>query len=187
MTVDVSVLTPSYGYAQFLADAIESVRLQEGVTVEHIVQDGASTDGTVDVLAGYGDDVIWRSESDEGQSDALNRALELASGRWIAWLNADEFYLPDGLAQLAELGDLAGADVVYGDTAFVDADGGLTRLLPQRRYNAFVPRSCGPFVSTVSMIIRRSRLGEQPIDRTMRRMMDWDVYLRLASERASFA
>ncbi len=187
MSVDVSVLTPSYGYAHFLGDAIESVRLQQGVTVEHIVQDGGSTDGTVELLERYGDTVIWRSEPDEGQSDALNRALELAGGRWIAWLNADEFYLPDGLAHLAELGDRTGADVVYGDTVFVDGDGRLKRLLPQHRYNSFVLHSYGPFVSTVSMIIRRSALGEKPIDPTLRRMMDWDLYLRLAGEQASFA
>ena len=94
--------------------------------------------------------MIWRSEPDEGQSDALNRALARARGRWIAWLNADEFYLPDGLAALGREGDRTGADVVYGDTLFVDGDGRLTRLLPQHRFIAVVLRSYGLFISTVS-------------------------------------
>ena len=92
----------------------------------------------------------WASEPDEGQSDALNRGISRARGRWIAWLNADEFYLPDGLAALVREGDRTGADVIYGDTLFSDGDGRLTRLLPQHRFSPFVLRSYGCYISTVS-------------------------------------
>ena len=98
--VDLSVVTPSFGYAHYLRDAIESVSGQRGITVEHIIQDGGSTDGTVELLESLGDAVDWGSETDDGQSDALNRALRRARGRWVAWLNADEFYLPNGLTTL---------------------------------------------------------------------------------------
>jgi len=180
------VVTPSYGYAHYLRDAIESVAEQRGVTVEHVIQDGASTDGTVELLRELDDLVDWTSEPDEGQSDALNRGISRASGRWIAWLNADEFYLPDGLAALVREGDRTGADVIYGDTLFSDGDGRLTRLLPQHRFSPFVLRSYGCFISTVSSIVRTSALGNDPIDATMRRMMDWDLYLRLLGEGAAF-
>src|SRR5919106_662562 len=96
----ISVLTPSRGYGRFIADAIESAKQQVGVTVQHVVQDAGSDDGTLDILWSYGDAVDWTSEPDSGQSDALNRALGRATGDWIAWLNADEFYLPDGLRML---------------------------------------------------------------------------------------
>lgn len=151
------------------------------MVIEHIVQDGGSIDGTVELLRSQEDDLIWRSEPDQGQSDALNRALTLASGRWIGWLNADEFYMPGGLRALVAEGDRTGADLVYGDTVFVDAGGRLTRLLPQHSFSAFVLRSYGPFISSVSAIFRRSTLGADPIDPTLRRMMDWDLYLRLAA------
>ena len=183
---DVSVVTPSYGYAHYLRDAIDSVAQQRGITVEHIIQDGGSTDGTVELLQELGDAVTWASEPDEGQSDALNRGIARARGRWIAWLNADEFYLPDGLAALVREGDSTGADVVYGDTLFSDGDGRLTRLLPQHRFSAFVLRSYGCFISTVSSIVRTSALGADPIDVQMRRMMDWDLYLRLLREGSAF-
>jgi glycosyltransferase involved in cell wall biosynthesis len=183
---DVSVVTPSYGYAHYLRDAIDSVAQQRGITVEHIIQDGGSTDGTVELLQEVGDAVTWASEPDEGQSDALNRGIARARGRWIAWLNADEFYLPDGLAALVREGDSTGADVVYGDTLFSDGDGRLTRLLPQHRFSAFVLRSYGCFISTVSSIVRTSALGADPIDVQMRRMMDWDLYLRLLREGSAF-
>jgi len=183
---DVSVVTPSYGYAHYLRDAIDSVAAQRGITVEHVIQDGGSTDGTVELLQDLGNTVDWSSEPDEGQSDALNRGIARARGRWIAWLNADEFYLPDGLAALVREGDRSGADVVYGDTLFSDGDGRLTRLLPQHRFSPFVLRSYGCFISTVSSIVRTSALGADPIDVQMRRMMDWDLYLRLLREGAGF-
>jgi glycosyltransferase involved in cell wall biosynthesis len=185
-TLDLTVVTPSYGYAHYLRDAIESVAEQEGITVEHVIQDGASTDGTVELLEELDELVDWVSEPDQGQSDALNRGIARARGRWIAWLNADEFYLPDGLAALVREGDRTGADVVYGDTLFSDGDGRLTRLLPEHRFSPFVLRSYGCFISTVSCIARTSTLGAEPIDATMRRMMDWDLYLRLLSEQATF-
>ena len=125
--IDLSVLTPSYGYAHFLSDAIESVAAQRGITVEHIIQDGGSTDGTVELLESLGERVRWVSEPDAGQSDALNRAPRRARGRWIAWLNADEFYLPTAWTA-RPAGDREGADVVYGDTIFSDGEGRLTRL-----------------------------------------------------------
>jgi glycosyltransferase involved in cell wall biosynthesis len=183
---DLSVLTPSLGYARFIQDAIESVRRQEGMVIEHIVQDGGSTDGTVELLR-QSDGLIWKSEPDQGQSDALNKALTLAGGRWIAWLNADEFYVPGGLQALVAEGDRTGADLVYGDTVFVDAGGRLTRLLPQHSFSSFVLRSYGPFISTVSAIFRRSTLGNDPIDPTFRRMMDWDLYLRMDAAGADIA
>jgi glycosyltransferase involved in cell wall biosynthesis len=184
--VDLTVVTPSYGYAHYLHDAIRSVSEQRGITVEHVIQDGGSTDGTVELLRESEIPVDWVSEPDEGQSDALNRAIARAHGRWIAWLNADEFYLPDGLAALVAEGDRSEADIVYGDTAFSDGDGRLTRLLPEHRFSPFVLRSYGCYISTVSCIVRRSVLGPTPIDSSMRRMMDWDLYLRLHAEGRSF-
>ena len=73
--IDLTVVTPSYGYAHYLRDAIESVAEQQGITVEHVIQDGESTDGTVELLSELDDLVDWVSEPDDGQSDALNRAI----------------------------------------------------------------------------------------------------------------
>ena len=183
---DVSVLTPSYGYGRFIADAIESVLFQEGVSVQHIVQDGLSRDETVDVLSRFEGRIMWASEPDRGQSDALNKALAKASGRWIAWLNADEFYLPGSLAMLVEHGERMAADIVYGDCVFVDADGNVQRLLPQHRFNARILREYGCFVPSNAVLIRRSILGDAPWDPTLRRIMDWDLFMNLMARGARF-
>ena len=185
-TVDVSVLTPSLGYGRFVEDSILSVLHQEGVSTQHVIQDAGSTDGTMEVLRRYGRTVEWRSEQDHGQSDALNRALRNARGRWIAWLNADEFYLPGGLAELVRHGDSTAADIVYGDNVFVDEEGRLSRLLPPHPFNLRILRLYGCFIPSSSTIFRRSSLPTAPWDPDVKMMMDWDLYLQLASNGARF-
>ncbi len=91
---EVSVLTPSLNYGRFVEDALLSVLNQRDISVDHIVQDGGSSDETLEVLSRFDRTIDWSSEPDGGQSQALNHALRRASGRWITWLNADEFYLP---------------------------------------------------------------------------------------------
>jgi glycosyltransferase involved in cell wall biosynthesis len=183
---DVSVLTPSFRYGRFIADAIESVIRQHGLDLQHIIQDGGSDDETVEILRSFGDRVEWASERDLGQSDGLNRALTKAKGDWVAWLNADEYYLPDGLRVLVDEGERHGADVVYGDCVTVDRTGRIIGLRPQHPFNHMILRLYGPFLASVSVIVRRSMLWKEPWDRSLRVVMDWDLYLALASRGANF-
>jgi glycosyltransferase involved in cell wall biosynthesis len=183
---DISVLMPSYGYGRFLRDAIESILQQTGPSVEIIVQDAGSEDDSLEILRGYEGRVSWRSEQDEGQSDALNRALERASGDWIAWLNADEFYLPGSLQHLFDAAIRTDADVVYGDAMFVDEHGRSLRLLPQHPISDLVIESYGTFISTCASLFRRRALPESPWDVSLKRVMDWDLYLRLLRQGGRF-
>lgn len=185
---DVSVLTPSYGYARFLPDALTSVVKQQGVTVQHVVQDAGSTDGTIEVLKAS-PDVDWVSEPDQGQSDALNRALERATGRWVAWLNADEFYLPGSLAHLMEHAERTGADIAYGDAVFVDREGRVDRLLSQHRFDRQTLFHYGTIIPSCGVLMRRESLGTAPWDVNLRLLMDRDVYMKLvaAGARVSYA
>ena len=184
--VDVTVLTPSRNSAAFIDDAIMSVRAQQGVSVQHVVQDGGSTDGTRDVLARHAAYVEWASEPDRGQSDALNKALAKAKGSWVGWLNADEFYLPGGLAKLVIVGERTGADVMYSDCAFVDESGSFNRLLAHYPFSARVLRNYGSCLSSCSAIFRRSALARDPWDVDIRRVMDWDLYMKLLAAGAGF-
>jgi glycosyltransferase involved in cell wall biosynthesis len=184
--IDVSVLTPSFGYGRFISDCVDSVIGQDGIEAEHLVEDGASQDETVDLLTSYGDRVTWTSEPDQGQSDALNKALAKAAGRWVAWLNADEYYLPSSLQALIETGDRHGADVVYGDSVTVDREGRVLGLRPEHAFSPSILRLYGPFPASVSMIVRREALGTAPWDRLLKVVMDWDLYLGLLAKGASF-
>src|SRR5579862_3094597 len=124
---DLSVITPSYNCAEFIEDALQSVARQERVAVEHIIVDGASTDGTADIVRPH-PGLRWVSEPDRGQSDAINKGFRLAAGELVGWLNADDYYLPGSLAAIAEAGrQHPEADIIYGDCVFVDGEGRLLR------------------------------------------------------------
>ena len=90
----ITIITASYNAARDLSTAIQSIRNQNYKNIEYIVVDGASTDGTLDVLKAN-EDVIdyWVSEPDSGIYDAWNKGVKLSRGDWIAFLGADDIYL----------------------------------------------------------------------------------------------
>lgn len=180
--ISISVLTPSYNYRQFLPTAINSV-LGSGDSIEHVVMDADSTDGTQDVLSASPQSVVWRSESDRGQSDALNKALRLSSGNVIGWLNADDFYLPGTIdlvrTKFQEDPDL---DVLYGDTVLVDGEGRILRLLNAYHAPSKVLAWRGPVFLSTATFYRRRVLGADPFDVRMRMLMDWDLFLKLLKD-----
>jgi glycosyltransferase involved in cell wall biosynthesis len=117
----ISVITPSYNCARYIRECIESVRAQNYEHVEHIIIDGGSTDGTVDILKEY-PDLIWVSERDKGEADALNKALKRVTGDVIYWLNADDVAI-DSIFHLVLDRFYGGADVVYGKALIIDEKG----------------------------------------------------------------
>lgn len=128
-----TVLTPVRNARTYLPACVASVADQTGVHREHIVLDGASTDGTVEWLRTFApcgeqtqDNHIfrWLSAADCGMYDALNRGLDLARGEWISWLNSDEQYLEDALVHVARAAALRPhVDLWYGDVLIVDPSG----------------------------------------------------------------
>ena len=148
----ISVLMPSFNSAAFIAEAIRSILALERADIEIVIQDGGSTDRTQAIVEQLGDPRIrFLSEPDEGQSDALNRALARARGEWVGWLNADDVYIADGASKLLGLLDSSG-DVVYGDMDTIDAAGARIKhyrasrpftLRNLLRYGCFINCSAG--------------------------------------------
>ena len=87
----ISILTPSFNQGDFIEKNIQSVMSQKYADFEHIIIDGGSTDNTVHVLKKY-PHLKWVSETDEGQADALNKGLAMATGDIIGWINSDDYY-----------------------------------------------------------------------------------------------
>ncbi|MGX7689889.1 glycosyltransferase family 2 protein [Flectobacillus roseus] len=116
----ISIVSPSYNQGAFIEDAILSVLSQEYPNFEHIIIDGGSTDNTIEILKKY-PHLIWVSEKDKGQSDAINKGFNKATGDIIGWLNTDDYYLPGAFDRIVkEFSANAGVDVVYGDVNFVN-------------------------------------------------------------------
>src|SRR5919199_239465 len=97
MLPSISVITPSYNQAQFIRQTVESVLTQNYPRLEYIVIDGLSTDNTLDVLKPYQTKLRLISERDNGQTDAINKGLRMATGDIVCWLNSDDFFLPNTL------------------------------------------------------------------------------------------
>jgi glycosyltransferase involved in cell wall biosynthesis len=184
--VRLSVVTPTYNYAWLLQDAIDSVAGQPDAP-EHVIVDDESNDDTETLLEKAPPNVVWQIAAHAGQSATLNKALSLASGDWIGWLNADEFYLPGAFAALDDaLTRNPDADVVYGDAVFVDVDGRLLRLVAEHSFSARVLRWNRCFISTAAMFVRRSAIPERGLDPDLRKVMDWDLFLELQAQRRRF-
>jgi glycosyltransferase involved in cell wall biosynthesis len=181
--VSVSVVTPSFEQAEFLEDNLQSVKTQSGAEIEHVVVDGGSTDGTVDLLEAYEDqyNLQWVSEPDDGQSDAINKGIEMASSEWICWVNSDDYLLPGAIETLAEaIENRRRADVVYGDYLFVDADGNEIGRKYSTPPSRFVHKHYYQFTGNHSMAIRQDTVRSLGgVDENLDYVMDTDFLWQL--------
>ena len=97
----ISIVVPSFNQAQFIELTLQSLLSQDVEGLEIIVVDGGSTDGSVEVIRRYADQLAaWSSEPDRGQSHALNKGFAQARGEWLGWLNSDDLLLPNALSNL---------------------------------------------------------------------------------------
>lgn len=132
----ISIITVSINSSATIADTMESVLAQDYGDYEHIIVDGGSTDGTVDIIARYkpryNGRLKWVSEADEGLYDAMNKGIDLSEGDVIGMLNSDDFFTSNDILSLISR-NIEGVDAVYGDVHYVSpAD--LSRCV--RRYSS---------------------------------------------------
>lgn len=101
MSPRITVVTPSYNQEKFLEETLRSVTSQREYIHEYFVLDGGSTDGSVDIIRKYADKIDWwTSEKDKGQSDAIHRGFQRATGDYLYWVNSDDVLLPGAMAKV---------------------------------------------------------------------------------------
>jgi len=176
----VSVLTPSYNQAAWLADNLRSVACQTYPNIEHIVMDGGSDDGSVEILSAAGDTVIWTSEPDRGQSHAINKAFARSRGEIIGWINSDDAYfdcqvVEDVAAYFVAHPDV---DVVFGHAAQIAEDGTIIWMIWVPRFSRRLLRIVN-FIGQPVAFIRRSALSDPMLDESYHFSMDYELWLRL--------
>jgi glycosyltransferase involved in cell wall biosynthesis len=176
-----SVVTPVRNSAAYLPHALDSVASLT-VTHEHIVVDGGSTDGTVELLENRHDpQLLWISEPDRGQTHAVNKGFARASGEFLAWLNGDDELISDGVDRaVAYLQARADLGAVFGGMHVLDEQGVVRRRYQPGRYSWRRYLIMGDYIPTPSIIFRRSLLEEVGLlDEAYLDAADYDFYLRL--------
>ena len=186
----VSVITPTLNQARYVTHTIESVRAQSYPAVEHIVVDGGSTDGTIEILKREGDAgaIRWVSEADNGMYDAVNKGLGLATGDVLAYLNSDDAYLPWAIEVVVRTSDARpDVDLVFGDGIKLIESTGAQRL---RLFTPFDRISLANHESVMQpAVFWRRRLVERigGFDVGFRYVADLDYWLRAAEAGAKIA
>lgn len=186
----VSVITPVFNCERFLEGTLRSVAAQRagGVEIEHIVVDGASTDGSLEIISRHRGEIDkFVSEPDNGPADAINKGLRLATGDFIGWLNADDLYAPDAVARLAAtVARRPGRALYFGHCSIVDEDGRKIRRSITRFKDAFFPFSCRPLIQSInylsqpaSFFSRQALEKAGPLRTDLKAAFDYDLTLRL--------
>jgi len=182
----ISIITPTLNHARFIEDTILSVLQQDYKDYEHIVIDGGSTDGTVEILRKYSH-LKWISEKDSGQSAAINKGFKMATGDILTWINSDDWYEKGAFTAVADyFRDHSDCFFVYGDQTDVD------------EYKNIIGTRTGDTMSLRSLL-KNPDVVRQPdcfwrkevtdtvghLNETLHLVMDYEYFLRIA-ERYTF-
>ncbi len=143
----ISIITVVFNNVEYIEDTILSVLNQSYGDIEHIIIDGSSIDGTVDIIKSYekkfkksGKILKWISEKDNGIYDAMNKGIELATGDIIGFLNSDDLYYDnDVINNISNAFQNNNIDATYGDLIYVSKD--LKRVKRYWRAGEYVPNS----------------------------------------------
>jgi len=177
----VSVVTPSYNQAAFIEQTLLSVLDQDYPAIEYLVADGGSTDGSVEIIQRYADRLAWWvSEKDHGQAEAINKGLARTTGKYVAWINSDDYYQPGAFCAAIEvLEKNPDLGMVFGDVQVVDKDG---RVLNNLHYQNWGLEELMTFhiIGQPSVFMRRSVLEKAGyLDLTFHFMLDHQLWLRM--------
>ncbi|MCF6277507.1 MAG: glycosyltransferase [Anaerolineales bacterium] len=178
----ISIITPSYNQADFLEQTLISVLEQDYPNVEYLVVDGASDDGSVDVIRGYAERLTWWvSEADSGQAAAINKGFSRAKGEIVAWLNSDDYYFPGTLSTVANaFASHPKAALIYGDVLSVDGAGQPIHLQHFAPYTLKDLMAFG-IISQPAVFMRRSFLEQAGyLDSSYSFLLDHHLWLRMA-------
>jgi len=180
----VSIITPSFNQARYLEATIQSVLSQDYARIEYFVVDGASTDGSVEIIRKYADRLSgWVSEKDHGQAEAINKGLARARGEIIAWLNSDDYYLPNTVSAAVKVFEENPEVVmVYGDMLAVDEHGQTTNILKYKQYS-LEDLLCFQIIGQPSVFFRRAALEKAGhLDATFHFLLDHHLWIRIARQ-----
>ena len=183
----ISIVTPSYNHARFLENTILSVLNQNYPNLEYIIIDGSSKDGSVEIIKKYEKYLTyWVSEPDNGQSHAINKGIEQATGDIFNWINADDILEPSSLEAVAMAWQSNPNKIIAGSTLFILADGTLRQFKTRVDSNNITFKNMLEFWKKgYSWTQPGSFLPMKPVrevgilDQSLHMIMDYELMLRL--------
>ncbi len=191
----VSIVTITYNAERSLQRTLDSVACQTYADIEHLIIDGASKDGTLQIAEHYQQQsrhmVVIQSEPDRGLYDAMNKGLQKATGDYLVFLNAgDTLYAPDTIEVVMKAPQLPSrqgrteAAVIYGDTAITDAEGRFLHLRRHRPPERLTWKSFkqGMLVCHQAFYVRTDIARSIPYDLQYRHSADVDWCIRVMRE-----
>ena len=182
----ISIITPSYNQADFLEQTIRSVLCQDVDELEYIIVDGGSTDGSVEIIRKYEEQLTWWvSEPDRGQAEAINKGLARSRGEIVAWLNSDDLYAPGALREAVKvLAEDQKLGMAYGNAVSIDRNG---RPLNDMAFDDWSLEGLAAFniICQPAVFMRRSTLQKTGfLDPNYHYLLDHHLWLRIAREAA---
>jgi glycosyltransferase involved in cell wall biosynthesis len=178
----ISIVTPSYNQGQFLEETIRSVLLQNYPNLEYVIMDGGSADNSVEIIKKYEKHLsYWISEKDKGQTDAIQRAFEKATGEIIGWINSDDYFMPNALSTVAkEFSKQPDIELLIGGYLVIRASG--KKIC---KYYSF-PQSFESLLCAGQLFGQMASFWKRDVffsvgglDCTLRFCFDYDLFLRL--------
>lgn len=190
MTPKISIVIPCRNAAEFIEETIQSILNQNYPDIQCIVMDGGSTDGTLDILKKYEGKIVWVSENDKGQSDAINKGLQVARGDIVAYICADDVYEIGCFEKVADFFE-KNPDFkwVYGKCKIIDENGLEIRKqitwyknFWQRRYS-YSRLLIMDFIAQPAVFWRKELTDEIGLfDVTAHLAMEYDYWLRAGAK-----
>jgi glycosyltransferase involved in cell wall biosynthesis len=181
----ISIIMPTFNQGRYIEKSIRSILEQDEANIELIIIDGGSTDDTVEVIRRHEDRIaFWVSEKDRGQSHAINKGMQRATGDYLTWLNSDDWYLPGAVKAMVSLLEQTGADVVVGAGTIVDGKGEqIYAKAPTSTIDLdtlFHWHQGGNFMQPSSAFRRSAWAAAGELDEAVHIALDLDLWLRMA-------
>lgn len=180
----ISIVINSFNQSKYLEQTILSVLEQDYPNFEILLVDGESTDGSQDIIKKYGNRFTWWvSEPDQGQADGINKGLRRASGVIVAWLNSDDYYLPNTLQRVAAAyTENPDASIWYGDVVAVDENGKPFHNIPCARYE-LTDLMKFKIINQPAVFMNGQALRQSGyLDPTYHYLLDHHLWLRIAAK-----
>jgi glycosyltransferase involved in cell wall biosynthesis len=179
----ITIITPSYNQGHYIEQTILSVLNQNYPNLEYIIMDGGSKDDTVRIIQKYADKLTyWLSEPDKGQSDAITKGLQIATGDLINWLNSDDYYEPNSLFKIAELAQKHPEALMIGGRSRIFFDSGETSHFSNGTdiYSNNLAKTIGwARIDQPETFFRKSAIDKMgAVDTDLRYVMDRDWWIK---------